>query len=71
MFGLAKMNGGDLKKAAVNKVKQVASAAHNATDGSGGKKRRKGENLKPIITTEGPHDSDNSPQASGLPSIMR
>ena len=64
-------SGGDLKKAAINKAKQVASVANNAANGTGGKKRRKGENLKPIITTEGSHDSDNSPTASSIPSIMR
>lgn len=42
------MNGDTIKKAAINKAKQVA----NAANGSGGKKRRKGGDLKPIITTE-------------------
>jgi len=42
------MNGTDIKKAAINKAKQVAQAAN----GNGGKKRRKGQDLKPIITTE-------------------
>lgn len=43
------MNGADIKKAAINKAKAVAQAAN----GNGGKKRRKGQDLKPIITTEG------------------
>lgn len=43
------MNGSDIKKAAINKAKQVANAA--ASNGNSGKKRRKQE-LKPIITTE-------------------
>jgi serine/threonine-protein kinase SRPK3 len=43
------MNGEGIKKAAMNKVKQAA----NAANGNGGKKRRKGTDLKPIITTEG------------------
>ncbi|KAI9893758.1 MAG: serine/threonine protein kinase, CMGC group [Vezdaea aestivalis] len=43
------MNGEAMKKAAINKVKQAASAAN----GNGGKKRRKGGDLKPIITTDG------------------
>ncbi|KAI9805386.1 MAG: serine/threonine protein kinase, CMGC group [Phylliscum demangeonii] len=43
------MNGDTIKKAAINKAKQVASAAAN---GNGGKKRRKGQDLKPIITME-------------------
>jgi hypothetical protein len=45
------MNGTDIKKAAINKAKQVAQAA-NGNGSSGGKKRRKGQDLKPIITTE-------------------
>ena len=57
------MNGNDIKKAAINKAKQVATAANNAANGNGGKKRRKGQDLKPIITTEdqqGPNSSPNS-----------
>lgn len=47
------MNGNDIKKAAINKAKQIATGANNAANGSnGGKKRRKGQDLKPIITTE-------------------
>ena len=65
------MNGGDIKKAAINKAKQVATAANNAANGNGGKKRRKGTDLKPIITTEGPQSADSSPVASGHPSLMR
>ena len=46
------MNGPDsIKKAAINKAKQVASAAQG--NGSAGKKRRK-QDLKPIITTDQP-----------------
>ena len=55
------MNGGDIKKAAFNKAKQVATAANNAANGNGGKKRRKGTDLKPIITTEGPQSVEASP----------
>ena len=55
------MNGGDIKKAAINKAKQVATAANNAANGNGGKKRRKGTDLKPIITTEGPQSESASP----------
>ncbi|MCJ1356290.1 MAG: serine/threonine protein kinase, CMGC group [Icmadophila ericetorum] len=54
------MNGGDIKKAAINKAKQVASAANSAANGNGGKKRRKGGDLKPIITTEGPQSDQGS-----------
>lgn len=49
------MNGSDIKKQAINQAKKVASAAANTANVSNGqKKRRKGENLKPIITTDGP-----------------
>ena len=61
------MNGGDIKKAAINKAKQVATAANNAANGNNGKKRRKGTDLKPIITTEGPQSTDGSPVASANP----
>ena len=48
------MNGADIKKQAINQAKKVATAAANTANGSNGqKKRRKGENLKPIITTDG------------------
>ncbi len=52
------MNGADIKKASLSKAKQVANAA---TNGNGGKKRRKGQDLKPIITTETQKDHDSSP----------
>jgi serine/threonine-protein kinase SRPK3 len=57
------MNGTDIKKAAINKAKQVAQAAN----GNGGKKRRKGQDLKPIITTEQQGSSQNasSPGSQG------
>lgn len=55
------MNGGDIKKAAINKAKQVASVANTAANGNGGKKRRKGTDLKPIITTDGPQSAEASP----------
>jgi serine/threonine-protein kinase SRPK3 len=49
------MNGADIKKAAINKAKQVAHAAN----GTGGKKRRKAD-LKPIITTSDAHPHDDA-----------
>ncbi|KAH9871562.1 hypothetical protein J1614_005817 [Plenodomus biglobosus] len=55
------MNGTDMKKAAINKAKQVAQAANGS---SGGKKRRKGQDLKPIITTEQQAGQDASPQST-------
>lgn len=55
------MNGNDIKKAALSKAKQVATAANNAANGSnGGKKRRKGQDLKPIITTEDQQNANDS-----------
>lgn len=58
------MNGGDIKKAAINKAKQVANAANNAANGNNGKKRRKGTDLKPIITTEDHQLADPSPASA-------
>lgn len=55
----ADMNGTDIKKAAINKAKAVAQAAN----GNGGKKRRKGTDLKPIITSE-QQAKDGSPTSS-------
>lgn len=55
------MNGTDMKKAAINKAKQVAHAANS----NGGKKRRKGQDLKPIITAENQGGAQNaSPSGS-------
>jgi hypothetical protein len=50
------MNGGDIKKqASINPAKKVVNATAATTNVSNGqKRRRKGENLKPIITTDGP-----------------
>ncbi|KIV85939.1 hypothetical protein, variant 1 [Exophiala sideris] len=46
------MNGTDLKNAVLNPAKKVATTAALAANSNGQKKRRKGDNLKPIITTE-------------------
>ncbi|KAB8227235.1 serine/threonine protein kinase, CMGC group [Aspergillus alliaceus] len=46
------MDGVDLTKAVLNKGKQMASVAASAANGNGGKKRRKGTDLKPIVTNE-------------------
>lgn len=54
------MNGGDFKKAVINKGKQMASVASAAANGNGGKKRRKGTDLKPIVTNETPSLADSS-----------
>ncbi|KAJ5691865.1 Protein kinase dsk1 [Penicillium macrosclerotiorum] len=55
------MEGVDLTKAVLNKGKQMASVAASAANGNGGKKRRKGTDLKPIVT------NDASQAASGHP----
>ncbi len=54
------MNGDTIKKAAINKAKQVANAAAN---GNSGKKRRKGQDLKPIVTVEGQEVQETSAAA--------
>ncbi|KAJ5152661.1 Protein kinase dsk1 [Penicillium canariense] len=46
------MEGVDLTKAMLNKGKQIASVAASAANGNGGKKRRKGTDLKPIVTND-------------------
>lgn len=47
------MNGSDsIKKAAINKAKHVAGVNASSNGSQNGKKRRK-QDLKPIITTEG------------------
>ena len=46
------MEGVDLSKAMLNKGKQMASVAASAANGNGGKKRRKGTDLKPIVTND-------------------
>ncbi|KAI9887659.1 MAG: serine/threonine protein kinase, CMGC group [Watsoniomyces obsoletus] len=56
------MNGENIKKAAINKAKQVANAAAN---GNAGKKRRKGQDLKPIITMEGAEGQEKSGPPTG------
>lgn len=51
-FQLPTMEGVDLTKAMLNKGKQMASVAASAANGNGGKKRRKGTDLKPIVTND-------------------
>ncbi|KAF2153695.1 serine/threonine-protein kinase SRPK2 [Myriangium duriaei CBS 260.36] len=57
------MNGAEIKKAVINKAKQavaeVQASASNGSSSNAGKKRRK-QDLKPIITTE-QHKGDHSP----------
>lgn len=64
------MNGTDLKKAAINQAKKVATSAAQAASSNGQKKRRKGDNLKPIITTDGQANANASPvTASTAPAV--
>lgn len=56
------MNGADIKKVASNKIKQVATAANNAANGTGSQKKKKSTGLKPIITTEDQQMADVSPK---------
>jgi serine/threonine-protein kinase SRPK3 len=46
------MNGSDIKKTISNQVHKVATTAAMAANSNGKPKRRKGDNLKPIITTD-------------------
>ncbi|KAH1320398.1 hypothetical protein LV164_008090 [Aspergillus fumigatus] len=46
------MDGVDITKAVINKGKQMASVAGNAANGNGGRKKRKGTDLKPIVTND-------------------
>lgn len=46
------MDSVDITKAVFNKGKQMASVAASAANGNGGKKRRKGTDLKPIVTND-------------------
>ncbi|KAN0068701.1 Protein kinase-like domain containing protein [Elaphomyces granulatus] len=63
------MNGGEIKKAVINKGKQMASAASAAANGNGGKKRRKGTDLKPIVTNENTSLPDSSTGSTSSQSI--
>ena len=65
------MNGTDIKKAAFTKAKQVATAANNAANGNGTKKRRKGGDLKPIITTEDQQAADSTPKSANTMNSAR
>ncbi|KAL9125076.1 MAG: hypothetical protein Q9217_005670 [Psora testacea] len=58
------MNGSDIKKAASNKIKQVANAANNAANGNGAQRKKKGTGLKPIITTEDQQAADAGPKSA-------
>ncbi|KAJ9362634.1 hypothetical protein DTO280E4_3287 [Paecilomyces variotii] len=66
------MNGDEIKQAVLNKAQQMASVAAQAANGNGGKKRRKGTDLKPIVTNEAsslPDPSMGSAAAQGVPAV--
>jgi serine/threonine-protein kinase SRPK3 len=48
------MDGVDITKAVFNKGKQMAGVATSTANGDGSKKRRKGTDLKPIVTNDQP-----------------
>lgn len=57
------MNSDQLKRAAINKAKSVAAAASSTTSkaaANGKSTRRKGTDLKPIITTDSPQDAEDA-----------
>jgi hypothetical protein len=60
------MNGSDIKKVAIEKAKAKVSQAQQAVNGSNNgtastKKKRKGDQLKPIITTEPASPATSTP----------
>ena len=56
---MSAMNGAEVKKAAVHNGKPAVNGSNGSSNGQ--KKRRKGQDLKPIITTEGQNSLDSSP----------
>jgi len=54
------MNSDQIKRVAISKAKSVAAAATSSGNKVNGKSRRKGTDLKPIITTENQHDAEDS-----------
>ena len=66
------MNGSDIKKVAIEKAKAKVSQAQQAVNGNGGaaqKKKRKGEQLKPIITTEPASPTSSTPLHHSAPGM--
>lgn len=61
------MNGTDMKKAAINKAKQVV---HATNTNAAGKKRRKGQDLKPIITSDAPAGQNASSPPGSTASLQ-
>ncbi|KAJ5594684.1 uncharacterized protein N7459_000892 [Penicillium hispanicum] len=59
------MEGVDLTKAMLNKGKQMASVAASTANGNGGKKRRKGTDLKPIVTNEANPAAGEATESTG------
>ncbi|KAJ5110471.1 Protein kinase dsk1 [Penicillium argentinense] len=62
------MEGVDLTTAMLNKGKQMASVAASAANGSTTKKRRKGTDLKPIVTNDADADATG---AASAPSTVK
>jgi len=62
------MNGEQVKKAAISKVKAVASATSSTANGQ--KKRRKGQDLKPIITNDGPGAGSTAKAQRCVPFVL-
>ncbi len=62
------MNGADIKKG-TTKPKQMASAVNlnNTANGNSGKKRRKGTDLKPIVTNDGVATAESSSMPGSVP----
>jgi hypothetical protein len=64
------VNGADIKKAALNKAKQLAhghvgaSTSTTAPNGNNKKRRKGGSDLKPIITAGEGKSQDGSPASS-------
>ncbi|KAL8709049.1 MAG: hypothetical protein Q9220_006173 [cf. Caloplaca sp. 1 TL-2023] len=52
------------KHSAINEAKHVPTAANNAANVNGGKKRRKGQDVKPIITTQDQQSASSSPSSA-------
>lgn len=65
------MDGVDITKAVLNKGKQMASVAAAAANGDPGKKRRKGTDLKPIVTNDAAGLNDPTPSTEGYVSLSR
>ncbi|KAJ5550239.1 hypothetical protein N7461_004937 [Penicillium sp. DV-2018c] len=64
------MEGVDLTKAMLNKGKQMPNVTSATANGNGGKKRRKGTDLKPILTNEG-NPAPGAPSAASTGTVSQ